>query len=152
MGNLTIKQEKFVQNIVKGMSQREAYKNSYNAKNMADDTIDNKACNLFKQDKIKARYEELVRRLEDETIMTAKERMIWLTKVIKGDIKEVKEWDNEIKEYEPYLSDKMKALDILNKMDGQYTANLNLTGDMELNISVDYGDEEESNKENGADK
>lgn len=117
---LTIKQEKFVQNIVKGMSQREAYKNSYNAKNMKDDTIDNKACNLFKQDKIRARYEELLKRIEDKTIMTAEERQIWLSKVVKGDIKITREYDDEIKEYEPYMSDRLKALDILNKMTGQY--------------------------------
>lgn len=117
---LTIKQEKFVQNIVKGMSQREAYKSSYNAKNMKDDTIDNKACNLFKQDKIRARYEELLKRIEDKAIMTAEERQIWLSKVVKGDIKITREYDDEIKEYEPYMSDRLKALDILNKMTGQY--------------------------------
>lgn len=118
--SLTPKQEKFVQNIVSGMSQREAYKNSYNASKMANDTIDNKACNLFKQDKIRARYNELIKRLEDKTIMTAKERMIWLTKVINCDVKVKQEYDNEIKEYEPYMSDRLKALDMLNKMDGQY--------------------------------
>lgn len=117
---LTIKQEKFVQNIVKGMSQREAYKSSYNAKNMKDDTVDNKACNLFKQDKIRARYEELLKRIEDKAIMTAEERQIWLSKVVKGDIKITREYDDEIKEYEPYMSDRLKALDILNKMTGQY--------------------------------
>ena len=31
---LTPKQEKFVQNLIKGMSQREAYKKSYDTKNM----------------------------------------------------------------------------------------------------------------------
>ena len=35
---LTIKQEKFVQNLINGMSQREAYKNSYNASKMKDKT------------------------------------------------------------------------------------------------------------------
>lgn len=117
---LTIKQEKFVQNIVKGMSQREAYKSSYNAKNMKDDTIDNKACNLFKQDKIRARYEELLKKIEDKAIMTAEERQIWLSKVVKGDIKITREYEDEIKEYEPYMSDRLKAMDILNKMTGQY--------------------------------
>ena len=37
---LTVKQEKFVQNIIKGMSQREAYKNSYNATKMKDNSAD----------------------------------------------------------------------------------------------------------------
>ena len=135
---LTIKQEKFVQNIVKGMSQREAYKNSYNAKNMKDDTIDNKACNLFKQDKIRARYEELLKKIEDKTIMTAEERQIWLSKVVKGDIKITREYDDEIKEYEPYMSDRLKAIDILNKMSGEYTQKIELENEkpFEVNIKV----------------
>lgn len=135
---LTIKQEKFVQNIVKGMSQREAYKSSYNAKNMKDDTVDNKACNLFKQDKIRARYEELLKKIEDKAIMTAEERQIWLSKVVKGDIKITREYEDEIKEYEPYMSDRLKAMDILNKMSGEYTQKIELENEkpFEVNIKV----------------
>ncbi|MGN1326707.1 MAG: terminase small subunit [Clostridia bacterium] len=135
---LTIKQEKFIQNIVQGMSQREAYKSSYNAKNMKDDTIDNKACNLFKQDKIRARYEELLKKIEDKAIMTAEERQIWLSKVVKGDIKITREYDDEIKEYEPYMSDRLKAMDILNKMSGEYTQKIELENEkpFEVNIKV----------------
>ena len=120
------------------MSQREAYKNSYNAKNMKDDTIDNKACNLFKQDKIRARYEELLKKIEDKTIMTAEERQIWLSKVVKGDIKITREYDDEIKEYEPYMSDRLKAMDILNKMSGEYTQKIELENEkpFEVNIKV----------------
>lgn len=129
---ITPKQEKFIQNIVSGMSQREAYKNSYNAKNMADDTIDNKACKLFNSDKIRARYRELMKRLENKAIMTAEERMIWLTKVINCDVKIKQEYDNEIKEYDPYMSDRLKALDMLNKMDGQYTTKI------EGNLAISY--------------
>ena len=129
---LTPKQEKFIQNIISGMSQREAYKNSYNAKNMADDTIDNKACKLFNSDKIRARYQELMKRLENNAIMTAEERMIWLTKVINCDVKVKQEYDNEIKEYDPYMSDRLKALDMLNKMDGQYTTKI------EGNLGITY--------------
>lgn len=128
---LTLKQEKFVQNLIKGMSQREAYKNSYDAKNMKDETIDTRACELFKNSKIKARYEELLKRLEDKAIMSAEERMKWLSKVIKADIKVEREYDNEVKEYDPYMSDRLKAMDILNKMDGQYTTKI------EGNISVE---------------
>lgn len=135
---LTIKQEKFIQNIVQGMSQREAYKSSYNAKNMKDDTIDNKACNLFKQDKIRARYEELLKKIEDKAIMTAEERQIWLSKVVKGDIKITREYEDEIKEYEPYMSDRLKAMDILNKMSGEYTQKIELENEkpFEVNIKV----------------
>lgn len=141
---LTPKQERFIQNIISGMSQREAYKNSYDAKNMADDTIDNKACKLFNSDKIRARYQELMKRLENKAIMSAEERMIWLTKIINCDIKVKQEYNDEVKEYDPYISDRLKALDMLNKMDGQYTTKV------EGNIGITY--EEALKKVSGNDE
>ena len=128
---LTLKQEKFVQNLIKGMSQREAYRNAYNNNKTKDEIIDTRACELFKNSKVKVRYDELLKRLEDKAIMSAEERMKWLSKVIKADIKVEREYDNEVKEYDPYMSDRLKAMDILNKMDGQYTTKI------EGNISVE---------------
>ena len=58
--NLTPKQEKFIQNIVSGMSQRQAYKDAYNAENMTDESIDVEACKLFNDTKISLRYQELM--------------------------------------------------------------------------------------------
>lgn len=135
---LNTKQEQFIQNIVKGMSQREAYKDAYNAK-YKDEAIDSKASNLFNSDKVQVRYKELMDQLEADSIMSAKERMIWLTEVIKDVQKEgvrVKTIDNDfvIGEGTADLSTKMKAIDILNKMDGQYTTKLE--GNMDLTIEV----------------
>lgn len=114
------KQEKFIQNIINGMSQRQAYKNAYNAK-YSDKAIDEKASTLFNSEKVQQRYKELLQQLEDKSIMSAKERMKWLTDVIKGNIKHIS-YGSEGQEYEneAYISDKMKAIDILNKMTGQY--------------------------------
>ncbi len=83
---LTMKQEAFVQNLIKKKSQRESYKGAYNCQNMADKTIDEKASRLFAQDKIKARYQELLSRLEDETIASAKEVLQTLSKALRSDI------------------------------------------------------------------
>lgn len=131
---LTPKQEKYVQNLVKGMSQREAYKNSYDADNMKDETIDKKASELLKQEKIRGRYDELVKRLEDTAIMDAKERMKWLTKVVKGDIKEKYTYWDDGEQYEGEkeadLTTKIKALDTLNKMDNSYQQNININGSL----------------------
>ena len=126
MNELTPKQEKFIQNIVSGMSQRQAYKESYDAKNMSDETIDTEACLLFNSPKISKRYQELMEELKNKAIMTAQERMIWLTEVIKDIQREeiyVRNSDGEevlmgIKNAD--LNTKIKALDTLNKMDGQY--------------------------------
>lgn len=122
---LTTKQEKFVQNLVAGMTQREAYKNSYNAGKMSDKTIDNKAYTLFKKDEIRARYEELMQELEDAAIMTAKERLKYLsdlvkdieaetvTKIINGEAVEIKIYAD--------FDQKIRAIDTMNKMTGEYT-------------------------------
>ena len=58
---LTAKQEKFVQELIKGKSQREAYKNSYNTSKLKEKSIDELASRLFKQVKVRSRYEELMK-------------------------------------------------------------------------------------------
>ena len=59
MSKLTQKQEKFVQALISGKSQREAYKEAYNAVNMKDATVDKRACELLKNGKVAGRYEAL---------------------------------------------------------------------------------------------
>lgn len=76
---LTAKQERFVQELVKGKSQREAYKNSYNAERMKDKTIDDKAYLLFRKDEIRARYQELLDEAADKVttdVAAVKQEMI----------------------------------------------------------------------------
>ena len=41
---VTPKQERFIQNIIKGMSQREAYRDAYPKNKSKDEVIDVKAC------------------------------------------------------------------------------------------------------------
>lgn len=134
---LTAKQERFIQNVVSGMSQREAYKNAYNAKNMKDETIDVQASKLFNSDKVSIRYQELMDKLQDDAIMSAKERMIWLSDVVNGNIKHISYGGNgEQYENEAYISDKMKAVDILNKMEGIYVNNHKISGDQENPLNI----------------
>ena len=121
---LTPKQERFIQNIVSGMSQRQAYKEAYDAENMTDESIDVNACKLFNDAKISQRYQELIEELQDKAIMTAKERMKWLTDVVK-DIQKEKVLIEDIEVSKTAdLNTKMKAIDILNKMSGEYTTKI----------------------------
>ena len=106
------------------MTQRQAYKAAFRVVKMKDEVVDVRACELFKKSKIQVRYQELMAKLEDESIMTAKERMIWLSEVIKG-IQTEKEAiftddDVIVKDVEANLSTKIKAMDTLNKMTGEY--------------------------------
>lgn len=74
---LTFKQEKYVQELVKGKSQREAYKAAYNTNKMSDKTIDEKASRLLSQGKVRARYNELkqklIKEMEDTCLIEAKD-------------------------------------------------------------------------------
>jgi phage terminase small subunit len=121
---LTPKQERFIQNIVSGMSQREAYKEAYDAENMKDETIDVRACELFNDSKIKVRYQELMDKLEDKAIMSAKERMKWLTEVVQDIQQETIIIEGIEASKNADLNTKMKAIDILNKMSGEYTTKI----------------------------
>ena len=140
MKMLNAKQERFIQNIVKGMSQREAYKEAYQA-NYKDEAIDSKASALFNTDKVQKRYRELMSKLEEESIMSAKERMIWLSDVVKGKVTHIS-YDNNGNAYdnEAYISDKLKAIDTLNKMSGEYIEKLKIANEekkpFEVNIKV----------------
>lgn len=65
MSKLTTKQEIFVQQLVAGQSQRQAYRRAYNAKKMTDKTVDEKASKLFKDGKVRARYRALLKQFSN---------------------------------------------------------------------------------------
>ena len=131
---LTPKEEIYVRERLKGKSQRQAYKVAFDCENMSDNTIDKKACELWNDSKIRGRYQELLKEVSDEAIMSARERMIYLTEVARGDTKEevaikVKN-ENVIAEVPSKLDTRLKALDTLNKMDGSYQENINIKGNI----------------------
>lgn len=92
---LTQKQERFVQELIKGKSQREAYKAAYDAKNMKDKTCDDKASLLFKKEEIRARYEELRKGAESKTADDAESMRAFiieqLKKIASGELCEMTE-------------------------------------------------------------
>ena len=125
---LTAKQEKFVQNLVKGMSQRQAYKDSYNAENMEDKTIDNNAYRLFKQDEILARYNELMESVTDDTILTVKEKRRMYREFAQ---------DKTLS-----MTDRLKAMDQDSKLGGEYTTKIE--GNLDVTtITITLDDEEQ---------
>ena len=59
---LTINQERYVLELAKGKSQREAYRIAYpNSKKWKDNSVDNKASLLLKNAKVMQRYQELMK-------------------------------------------------------------------------------------------
>ena len=93
MANLTQRQEKFVRALIAGKSQRQAYKEAYNAAKMKDKTIDERASVLFKNDKVKTRYNELLEEHKNKALYTREEMvndLIWIKEKAKEDIKDPK--------------------------------------------------------------
>lgn len=136
---LTPKQEKYVLNLVNGMSQRQAYLAAYpKSKKWKETTVDSKASTLLKQEKVLERYQELMKKAEDEAIMSAAERKIWLSKIVKSGLINVDGTDVPVK------SDaRLKAMDILNKMSGEYITKIETT-DEGFNINIQIGNEKNS--------
>lgn len=124
---LTPKQEKFVQGIIKGMSQADAYRSAYSTKNTSDKTIWENASRLANDDKVKARIEELRGQISSESIMTAKRRLEWLTELINSD--------------EASTNDRLRAIDIMNKMQGEYVQKVQAEVTNAVNINIELSDD-----------
>lgn len=113
---LTYKQEEFAKKIVEGMNQADAYRSTYSAKKMSDNAVYREASLLVAHPKVAQRIKELREELATASIMTAQERMEWLTRLVNNQ--------------EEDTTDKLKAIDILNKMSGEYVTKV------EGNLSV----------------
>ena len=120
---LTAKQERFALNIVNGMSQADAYRDAYPGIKMTDKTVWERASVLAKNNKVKARIEELRDELAKPSIMTAQERLEWLTTVVKDD--------------EQVIDVRLKASDQMNKMQGAYVQRIEADVDTHIDIVVE---------------
>lgn len=121
---LTDKQELFVRKIIEGESQADAYRAAYSTQRMSDKSVWEKASRLMADAKVRARVKELRDKLAEESIMTAEERLRYLTRIVKGIEKEKVPniVNGEVFEVEvsPAIKQRLNALDIMNKMTGEY--------------------------------
>lgn len=125
---LTQKQEQFALNIFEGMNQADAYRASYNAENMSDNAIYREASLLMSRPKIAQRIQELRDKAARANIMTAQQRMEWLSNLI----------NNE----EEGTNEKLKAIDIMNKMQGEYIQKVVADVDNNVTINIELSDDE----------
>lgn len=65
---LTAKQEAFVQGLIAGLSQTDAYKQAYDTSRMKDDTIYSRASELAKDGKVTVRYKELLKQFSNKAL------------------------------------------------------------------------------------
>lgn len=124
---LTAKQEKFVQGIIEGMNQADAYRSAYSCNNMSDNSIYVNASKLMSDTKVAQRIKELREQLATPSIMSAQRRLEWLTGLIE---------DNDVS-----IGDKLKAADIMNKMQGEYTQKVQAEVTNAVNINIELSDD-----------
>ena len=113
---LTANQEQFVQNVLQGMSQADAYRSAYPNQRMSDKTVWETASKLMANPKVVTRLAELRNELAKPSIMTAQERLEWLTEVVKDETQT--------------MTDRLKASDQMNKMQGEYVTKVQ--GDLNI--------------------
>ena len=105
---LTPKQEKFCQCIVSGMSGKDSYITAYDTKGN-DNTVYVESTRLLDREDIQARIKALSKPLETKAIASAlserEKKRAWLWNMIENATND---------------SDKIRAMDILNKMDSEY--------------------------------
>ena len=123
---LTPKQEQFAKNIaLEGMNYSDAYRNSYSCKKMSETTINNEAWKLMQNHDITTRIKELAAQADTPKIMNAKQRKEKLTNLAQSD--------------DPNVA--MKAIDLLNKMDGEYVQKVEAAVTNAVNINIELVDE-----------
>ena len=109
---MTHRQELFIQEYIKtGNATISAIKAGYSKR-----TARSIGQSLLLNVDIRNKISELSQRIANNNIMTAKERQEYLTKLINSD---------DVK-----VSDKLKALDILNKMTGEYIQKVEVNGEI----------------------
>ncbi len=93
--------------------------------NCTEETARRNASKLLTKTDVKGYIESLQKELKEDAIMSAKERMEWLTEVVKDKQREVTsirtaDEDIIVGDKNADLNTKIKAIDIMNKMTGEY--------------------------------
>ena len=124
---LTAKQEKFAQAIaLEEMNQADAYRSAYDTSKMSDKTVWEKASKLAADSKVRARITELREETVTPKVMSAQKRREKLT-----DIAENAE--------DPNVA--MKAIDLLNKMTGEYVQKVEAAVTNAVSINIELSDD-----------
>ena len=120
--------EIFAQEVAKGMSQRKAYRVAFpKSVKWKDETVDSKASVLANSEKVLERINELKEKASSDAIKSAVKRKEWLSSIIDND--------------EIDINAKLKACDLLNKMDGEYTTKIEADVNNEMTINIELSDD-----------
>lgn len=138
---LTTKQEKYVQGLVAGLSQRKAYIDAgYSTQGKSDDYIDQQASKLFAHTKVLTRYNELIEEHKSKALWTREQAindLIWLKEQSKLSI----ERDDEGYVRQGTSTAFVNTIQELNKLEGLYPSEKQ---EIELSGGVQFVDDIET--------
>ena len=145
---LTASQEEFVKGLIEGKTNAEAYRKAYpkQAEKCKEKTIWEYASRLANNPKVKERLKELRAELAIPSIMTAQERLEYLTRVIKGEEPEryvtFVQGERIEEDVPPSIKTRLNAVDIMNKMQGEYVQRVEAEVTKEVIINIELCDDE----------
>lgn len=125
---LTAKQENFAQAVaVDGMNYSEAYRTCYKTDRMSDKSIWDASSKLAGHPEVAQRIAELKMNIVTPKVMTAQKRAEKLTELAESE--------------DPNVA--MKAIDLLNKMTGEYVQKVQAEVQTETTINIELVDDDE---------
>lgn len=140
---LTDKQERFVQGLFTGLSQREAYKQAYDCKSMKDATIDKRASEIAQKGEIRGRLQELRENVAERNTLTVEWVLNNLKEVAERCLQQepvmVREGDEWVEsgEYRFEHTGANKSLELIGKHLGMFTDKIDANIKGEISITLE---------------
>jgi len=126
--NLTKKQEAFCQAYINSDSASEAYRQCYDASRMKTATINVKASELLANGKVAVRVKELQEENKKRFEVTVDQKKAWLVEIVERSLQHEAVTDHDgsaTGEYKFDASSAVRAINELNKMDGDHAPTKN---------------------------
>ena len=142
---MTEKQKRFVEEYLIDLNATQAAIRAGYAEKSAGRNADR----LMKNDEIKSSIDAKLAEIQSEKTAQAQEVMEYLTSVMRGEHTEqtlrlVGDGVQEITNIDVPAKDRIKAAELLGKPYGLFKDNLQMDGDLSLNIQIDYGEDDTS--------
>ncbi|WP_207653228.1 terminase small subunit [Peptostreptococcus faecalis] len=139
---LTIKQQKFADEYIISGNATESYKKA-GYKCSSNEVASANAVRLLGNDKVKNYIDGKMKEINNSNIMTMEEVMQRLTLIANDKIhEEVVTATGQVVKKGVSIKDQEKAMELIGKRYGGWVDKVDLTGDLEVNIALDYGEDE----------
>ena len=139
---MTKKEKMFVDAYVKDIKRNQTA--AAIAAGYSEKTAPQAASRLMKKDEIKQAIDERLKELHEQNTAQANEVIEFLTAVMRGESVDnipifVGDGFQKLTEGKPPAKDRLRAAEMLGKYYALFTEKLNVDGDMDYSIKIDYG-------------